>query len=284
MTDKCDHCSNVIPPSAERCSACALPGTFPNVRAAEQDAETQALETRYQGAIGDAAARGDEVRVREFETATSGSVAVIARSVNELVRLASSENELYATYYGLSDGGSRIPKGDKWDRLREVADSALFTGYREHIRFGALSLDGLGVVNWGPCSMVLKDKMIAHRACVFEENSVLFTKSHGVGIADADGLPAGYRARWCERAKLCVAKLGAEIKDDTKPDEFAGKLLVLGATTADDDFIEVHVWGPINIRTLERVVIQRRKRTPSKASIRALRVKLKKLGVPLEER
>ena len=164
-----------------------------------------------------------------------------------------------------------------------MADSALFTGYREHIRFGALSLDGLGVVYWGACSMVLKDNMIAHRTSVFEANSALFMDTHGIGMANADELPSGYRATWGDRARLCVAKLAAEIKDDIESDEFARELLVQGRTTADDDFIEVHVWGPINIRTVDRVVIQRRKRAPSKVSIRALRVKLKKLGVPLEE-
>lgn len=280
----CTHCGNLIPSSWVRCPHCARPGLFPNVRAAESKEESDALDARYLAATRKAAARGCASQVHGFEGAASGSKAVIARSVNELVRLASDDRELYSTYYKLGKAEVRLPSGEKWDVLREVADAALFPGYREEIRFAALSVDGLGLKNYGACSLVLRDDMIAHRASVFEENSVLFIDHENIGMADADDLPLGRRATWHARGKLCVAKLADRIDSITSSAEYVDILLVQGPTSAEDDCVEVHIWGPISIHTCERVVVERRKRQPTKAILKGLRAKLSALGLALEER
>ena len=57
-----------------------------------------------------------------------------------------------------------------------------------------------------------------------------------------------------------------------------------GKTSADDDFIELHIFGPMTVRTIERVVIERNKRRqPKKAIIQALRHKLNQWNVPCQE-
>jgi len=190
-----------------------------------------------------------------------------------LDRLSASDKELFPSYYGMLKGEVRLPHGNVWDGLRGVADEALFPGYKEHIRFAALSLDDLGVTNYGECSFVLREPMIAHRASVFEENSTLFLKKHGYEL-----LP-GYRAAWEDRAKLCVAKLAKEVKATTLSEHFPRLLLAQGRTAEEDRFVEVHVWGPMTMRTIEKVIISGLRRRSIRKS---LRDRLKGLDVELE--
>jgi hypothetical protein len=199
---------------------------------------------------------------------------VIARPERDLDRLAASDQELFSTFYKLLGSEVRLPHGNQWDNLRRLADETLFPGYKEEIRFAALTLDGKGVSSYGECSFVLRNSMIAHRASVFEENSVLFLKRHSYN------LPAGHRASWEGRAKLCVAKLANAIEPSTPESQFPALMLRSGADSQNDDFVEVHIWGPMSLRTVERVHL----RTPRKRAFRkALRDRLQGLDVILEE-
>ena len=257
-----------------RCPHCALPGLFPNVRAAEIPAERRALGRRYHRALSVATNRGAGEKVAQFEAAAAGSKAVMARPTRELDRLISSDQELIPTYYGLLDGQVRLPHGNQWDGMRGIADEALFPGYKEHIRFAALSLDGQGLSNYGECFFVLRERMISHRASVYEENSALSMKRH------AYEPPRGHRATWSERARLCVAKLADRIKPTTPPNHFSQLLLHAGRSSRQDSFIEVHVWGPMTIRTIERILVRKQRR---QASRKGLRDRLRAFGVELEE-
>lgn len=270
----CSYCRNSIPPSWVRCPHCGLPGLFPNVRAAEDEPERLALERRYQEALAEAASRGARAAVEVFEQAAQSSKAVAARPIRELDRLAASDKELYPTYYGLLEGQVRLPHGDEWDVLRGIADEALFPGYKQEIRFSALALDGGGLPRYGECSFVLRNDMIAHRASVYEENSALSMKRH------AYQPPPGYRATWEERAKLCVAKTARDIGSATGKDRFPKLLLEQGAMPQEDRFVEVHVWGPMTIRSIERVVVGKLRR---QAMRKSLRDRLAVSGVALEE-
>jgi hypothetical protein len=276
----CNYCKNKIPPSVTVCPHCGRPSLFPNVEAAEADDERAALEVRYQSAQAEGAARGVDSILKDFESALANSSAVIARSVTETQRLATSDHELYATYYQLIGAGVKVPEGSKWDILRVAADAALFPNYKEQIRFAALSLDGAGLFNYGECLLVLKEEMIAHRASVFEENSVTFMGHKLKGFLELADLPRGYRATWAERGKLCVAKLHGSIDASTQPDKYSGMLLREGNNTEDDDFVEVHICGSMTARTLERVIVSPHlKRKQSATIIKALKEKLSKLGV-----
>ncbi|HKQ08540.1 MAG TPA: hypothetical protein VJ464_25690 [Blastocatellia bacterium] len=252
------------------------------MRIAETSAERTALDRHYQAAIRDSAARGATPAVNDFEKAIADSKAVISRSQGELQRLATSDHELYTTYYKLIEAEVRLPKGDNWDKLRAVADSALFPNYKEQIRFAALALDGKGLFNYGECAIVLRTDYIAHRASVFEENSVMFMKHHKISMWKSDKLPLGYRATWDERGKLCVAKLYKSIDAGTRPDEYSTLLLRQGATSEDDQFVEAHIYGPMTIRTVEQVILDPRLKRRQRATIlKALKEKLSQAGVPI---
>lgn len=281
-SDTCTHCGNCIPLSEVRCPHCGQPGLFPNVRAANRAEEREALNKRYEEALQHVAFRGSERALKEFEAAVSDSRAVIGRSLLEADRLASSDKELYASFYRLREAGVRLPSGTKWDALRAVTDEAMFPGYKEHIRFAALSLDGSGLSNYGECFLVLRDDMIAHRASVFEENSVLFMGRHNIPMSEADNLPVGYRSVWEERGKLVIAKLAGKIGPNMRGDAFQVILLREGASSEDDSFVEVHIWGPMTGRTFGRVVVSRPKQRAGRAILRALGEKLAKVGVMVD--
>jgi hypothetical protein len=266
----------------ERCPHCAQPGLFANVRAADNAEERSALSRRYKEATTDAAKRGVKRVLKNFEKAVTKSQAVIARSLSELQRLATSDNELYATYHQLVEAGLRPPAGETWGILRVLTDDTLFPGYKQHIRFAALSLNHIGLRNYGECSLVLRDNMIAHRASVFEENSVVWMARQRIGLSDVDKLPKGYRAVWSERAKLAVAKLAGKIEPSTPQNSHSSLLLQQGATPADDQFIEVHIWGPMTVRTFEHVTIKQPQRPANRIILKALQEKLQKAGVTLE--
>ena len=278
----CDECHHDVPPSWNSCPHCGRPGLFPNVRAAGQPAEKKALVRRYHKAKKAAATRDAGPVLQDFEAAMGRSQAVLARPLGEVERLATSDKQGYATYHQLLDAGLLLPDGNGWDLLRTLADDALFTGYKEHIRFAALSLDGVGLSNYGECSISFRDDMIAHRASVFVENSAVFMKRRGVKPDQVEKKTRGHRAIWRDRAMLCVAKLGERVQPATRPDAFGGMLLQQGATGEDDEFVEVHVYGSMTARSFERVILTKRLR--SKARLRKLREQLGKLDVELQER
>ena len=280
-TRSCIDCSNDFSTSAERCPHCGRPGLFPNVHAAEQSGDRDALSKRYDSAVSEATARGAERSLHSFEAALASSQAVIARSATDLFRLATSDNEIYGTYYSLLGAGLRLPLGTKWDIVRGVVDSALFPNYKEQVRFAALSLDGVGLSSYGEFSIGLRADMIAHRATVFHENSILFMKHQRIRIAEADSLPKGYRAVWSERGKLCVAKLSPRIDDSTHPQEYSALLLQQGVTSEEDEFVEVHIWGPMTIRTIEQVTLTN-PRLVKRVTIKAIKAKLMKVKVRIK--
>lgn len=275
----CSFCGRPVPLESSLCPHCARPSLYPNVRVAEQETEREALAARHRLAVQGAESRGCGEAVRAFESAAGSSQAVLSRSLADVERLASSDRQLYATYYQLLEAEVKLPAGDKWDPLRRLADEALFPGYKDKIRFAALSLDGAGLSGYGECSLVLREEMVAHRASVLEGNSALLMKNWAYNV------PAGSRATWKERARLCVAKLAARLRPETTEADFASLLLRPGTRPEDDDFVEVHVWGPMSSWTFARVVLSgvAGGRKPARARVKALRARLKLAGIDLEE-
>lgn len=276
---KCSFCDNEVPPPAQACPHCGRPGNFWNVIDANKTEERAALERRYQAAKNDAIARKVEAELARFENAVADSKATISRYYSEVLRLVSNTRQLYGTYYQLRDAGLRLPDGSEWDIVRQLADNVLFPDYKEQIRFGTLTLDGLGLLNYGDCSIVLREKMIADRTSVFEENSALFMERHEIKVSRKPNLPKGYRAPWSERAKLGLAKLHRRIDSTTTPDKYSQILLKGGATSERDDFIEVHIFGPMTVLTMERVVVMTPQTSKRATIVRAIKSKLAKHNV-----
>lgn len=287
----CPFCKFDLPIGFYDCPHCGRVAATPNVRAVRLPNEREALELRYIEAIKDAEARGCLAVVRQFESATSQSKAVVNRPLLDVLRLADDENEILKTYYQLrNDSGDKLE--DRWDSFRQLSDSLLFTGYSDQIRFATLSLNGKGLIKYGECSLVLRNELIAHRTSVMQENSVIFVNRNK--IMSRDELPHGYRASWRDRGKLCVAKSARTITSNTKPKDFQDLILHDGETSAEDDFIEVHVCGSLTIRAVEKVIVSSTAKTKKERLIRkalsfalrekldTLRKKLDRFGIEVE--
>ncbi|HLG14686.1 MAG TPA: hypothetical protein VJH03_09335 [Blastocatellia bacterium] len=277
---QCQFCNNPRPRAASVCPHCGRPGLYPNVEEAEDRDERAALTRRYEAALVGSTTRGADGALKDFEAAAANSSAVLARSPGELLRLASSDLELYATFYQLIEGGVRLSSGDEWDFRRQVADLTLFPGYFKQIRFAALSLDGFGLRTFGSCSITLRADMIAHRTSVLEENSVLFVERHGAA-SKKGAVPQGYRATWNDRGRLCAAKLHKAVDSDTGPDKYSSLLMRQGATSEEHEFVEAHIFGPMTIRTIEQVTVSKRRKRADNISIKRIEEELKKFGVTL---
>ena len=245
----CEFCKNDFPVSRPHCPHCARPSLFPNVRVALDQQDS--LQKHYAEAKTEAKTRGADAKVEDFEKALDKTFAVINRPLTELQRLVGSDNEIYPTYYHLSED-IRLQKGEKWDSLRQAADAVFFAGYQKEIRFAVLSRDSDGLKNYGDCSFVLRENMISHRTTLFVDNTTLYYLNNP-NVRGADDVPEGYRAVWDDRAKLCVAKLAKKVDNTTTPAQYSGILLNQGATSAEDDFIEVHIYGSMTIRTIEEI-------------------------------
>ncbi|HEX7333597.1 MAG TPA: hypothetical protein VF290_18990 [Pyrinomonadaceae bacterium] len=279
----CADCKNEIPQPATSCPHCGRPGIFWNVIQANDDGERAELQSRYSAVKADALARGTDGPLQNFEDAIASSIAVIARSEVDVHRLANSSRQLYATYYQQLDAGVRLPDGDEWDVVREITDSLLFPKYKEHMRFAALSLDGIGLSNYGSCSIALRDDLIAHRASVVEENSVLFMERHGIKISRNADIPKGFKAIWSERDKLCVAKLARHIDSATTPNKYSSLLLKQGTSPEDDEFVEVHIFGSITVLTMAKITVTISHSGPRRTIMKALKAKLAKHGLSIAE-
>jgi hypothetical protein len=266
---------------------------YPNVDAAGAPRERDALDKSFDKATRDCESRGCDAQIRAFECdVRDNSKAVISKTRNEVVTLASSENQMVATYFGQIRGGVRLPDGNDWDVLRRIAGAALFCGYEDHIQFGLLSLDERGSSYYGDMHLVLRTELISDRASTFVENSAAYVKPFPVGAMTQ--LPPGMRADWAARGKLAAAKIYRQIDQHTNPSDHACLLMRPGAAGSGDDFVEVHIYGTLSIKTVGKVVCaiipthagsKRRQRqdTASNAELAALRERLGRWGVTFEE-
>lgn len=274
----CKDCGNEVPAYCARCPHCARPGRFPNVIAAENPDEVNALDDRYKAAVAEAERRGDREALAAFETVLARSRAVLARSAPEVLRLARDDREVYASYYELA-ATSRLPPENEWDPRRRVADAVLFTNYEKDLRFAALSLEATGAAKYGTCSIVLRTELIDFRASALEENSVFFVERHKLLLGSSNGLPKGFRSNWRQRCRLSVAKLGGAVTSTTTAQNHASLLLSPGATKDDDRFIEIQIWGPMTVRTFEEVTINARETLAEGVAVTELKKSLEQHGV-----
>ena len=278
----CPHCRNSVPYHANSCPVCGTDVGYPNVRAAETPQEREALDRRYVDARTDASARHSALVLDMFEGAVFRSKAVLCRNWGVVNTLVSDDNELYATFHQRVWGESLLPSLNRFDQARAAVDAMFFPQYFEHIRFAALSLDDRGPGAYGACSIVLKELTISKRASVFEENTFLFCQKRGLVVGSQP--PCGYRASWRERHRLAVAKLHRNLNATTRPDAFARILLMQTADTGKDDFIEVHIYGPLHRKSIERIIGPPPNSEEDEILVRSIRRKLAEVGAAIEIR
>lgn len=244
-----------------------------------QPEEVDALSSRYNKAIERSQKAGSHTVLVQFQAALKMSKAVLCRSLNRLASLVSDDNQLYVSYYKDVESGSRLPEENTWDRGRESADGLVFPHYHKEICFGALSLNERGPNGYGSQCIVLRSNLIRLRASVFEENSFGFVVKRGLNAGDS--LPPGYRAQWDNRDQLSIAKLGDKITSSTQPDDFAS-LLMDQSSRENADFIEVHVYGSIHRRNIEKVVSQKLTKKADQALAASIKRKLRDVNASYE--
>jgi len=262
------------------CAVCGEDGGCPNVRAAAMPEEQEALEQRFLAALGDTGVRGCRHIAEDFSRAVLRSSAIICRGLEDLSTLVSGDNALFPSYHKKVRAEIVLPAKNEFDPMRPGVDGTFFPYFQDEIRFAALSLERRGSSSYGEYAIVMKDATISKRASVFEENTLVFARKFN--IAAGGPLPFGYRATWDERNKPAVAKLHPQLSATTTLESFPGILLRDGGCTDKDDFIEVHIYGPLHRRAIEVVLGPKPKNSAESAFHRSIDRKLREVGSHLE--
>ena len=272
-------CGFPLPGHVTQCPVCGTDAGFPNVRTCEMTREVAALEHRYRAAKRIARDNGCIEIFKRFEKAVEDSKAAICKPLGVICSIVDNDNVLYNNYYKAVYSGSRLPEPNEWDLTREAYDASIFPYYHREITFAALCLGNKGVSGYGDFCMILRSALICAKASVFETNTFNFAKAQLLkGPIDT----SGYRCTWHRRAQLADAKLAAHLRLTTTDASFPA--LLLGTSERDGDFIEVHIYGPIHRRAIERVVrTQKGTRRADVTLIQSLKRKLKEFGALYEE-
>jgi hypothetical protein len=279
MVLKCKCCGAPVPPEKRDCQACGEDNGAPNVRLAESEDEQKSLARRLKDAeISTKARKCNDVLVR-FGDAVSNSQAVIARSLAVVQDLVEG-GRTYTNYHRQIASGARIAENNEWDQTRTQVDAALFPNFHQDIVSASLSLDGRGMSGYGEYVMVLKEPLIARRASVFEANP--YDLAEKLKWLLTKPIPPGYRAPWGKRGLLAMAKLHAEVTADTKDAEFSSILATDRGGTGNSDFIEVHIFGPLNKYTVEKVIGPKPRTREDRLILKLLKRKLSEIGATLE--
>jgi len=277
MTPKllCSNCGAHVRAHEKNCKSCDTFCGYPNVRKAED--EVRELDRRYDSAVGAANGRSRGAIFAAYERALADSVAVVCRSLDQVKALLSVDSAVYTSFYRQRSSGGRRAEETPVETQREASDVRMFPSYNEDIRFAALSLDGKGALAYGDCSLVLKSIAIERRASVFWENAVEFCNR--VCPEQNKPIPPGYRATWPLRAKLAAAKGEPVLDRQATLDEFSRILLDGGR------FVEVHVYGPFNRDSFDRLLIRRSSKKFDRVMIAGIREVILKdgLGISIEE-
>jgi len=283
VVEKCSDCGETLPAAERSCVVCGKDAGFPNVRRANRTEEVDALRQRKDDAYAASKLRGDDGKLREFELTVQSSKAVMNRSLGALDNWVQEATPLFVAFHKHVRSGARVVlSDDQWDELRIAAESTVNPFYFEDLNISALAIDGIGMPHYGPYSVTLKSSLIQARSSVFEENPFLFHRRHFVMAGDK--CPPGYRAEWSRRSDLAVAKLHAKVTKDIALHQFPGILLeIASAGTGNDDFVEVHTYGPLHHLTIEHVRGPKPKDRYDRALWKKVQKRLTKLGATWDE-
>jgi hypothetical protein len=279
MPIKCRYCSAPVPDEKENCQACGRSNGAPNVRLAEARNETDALDARYQSAEVSAGARSCLAVLTDLGEAVSASKVVLTRDLATVKDLLDA-GSTYTSYHRQVWSGSRMAKDNVWDRTRTQVDAALFPNFFQDILFGALTLNDRGVSGYGEYMMILREPMIAERTSLFEANAFDLVEKRKWLLTQP--IPAGHRAAWRNRDRLAMVKLHPELHPNTGSADFPKLVLNDHGGTGDSDFIEAHIYGPINAYTVEKIVGPRPRTRDDRLLFKSLETQLGRVGAILE--
>lgn len=238
-TISCKECSEYFPAHDLFCSTCGEPNRA-NVSLASLPEPKAALEKRYQDALQRSEKSGNLDKLKEFEKyVQTNTEAVISLDVKVLSGIL-REGANYVNYHkfkGIYTSGDFEKNG-----RRKMIDSRFFAGFSDKIIFAALSGDGKGLTPYGNCTITLKEKAIANRSTLLEEDSFrFFEKLEQSGKKIEFENTDGYIATWNEKHKLAVVKLADNIKNSDTNETFARHLLYVEKDKSSGKFIEIHI-------------------------------------------
>ena len=243
------------------------------MRAAE--AESGALNKRYDAAIDASRQRGADDSLNKFEAQMKTTFAVISVDLPFLFFFVSNNKQLYTNYQRGVRAQTRKTADAENDRHRNSVEGAIFGSYDEEIRHAALSLDGRGP-SYGLYVLRLEDIAVGDRASLLEENSYDFVEHQNL---KKGRIPPGYRSVWQERHKLAVAKLAARLSSTTIEEEYPYLVLPASKGRSSDEFIEVHIFGPLDMSAIESVRGKSKPRTKADhALVASVKAWLRKAG------
>jgi hypothetical protein len=208
------------------------------------------LETRFIESRERARIRGAGTQVALLEAAAGRTAAVVSTSLEMTRNLLDRDNALYSGYHLQVRAMVRQAASPQNDSMRGAVDCSMYGSAADQITFCALSSDGRGLPSYGRCFLRLREVAVEQRSSILEENSYSFMINRSLL---GHRIPWGYLARWCDRAKLVVAKLADRLTSATDQADFADMILHSGITRDDDSFLEVHLFGPFNGQAIESV-------------------------------
>lgn len=243
-----------------------------------QPAETNALDKKFQMAVIEARKRGCESQLHDFQNAMKESFVVINMKEKELLSFLTDDTRKYENYFLLVEAGIRPPYSPVDDEQRRTAEVKLFGRYASEIRYGALTLDGLGLHAYGCVAVKLKSNLIESCTSFFVDNSLAFMKKYQIEVMKP--FPKGFIANWGSRAKLAVAKAFHPQKSSPETEPFAKLALNSTGDKYADSFIEAHIYGGFTNANFEFVKWQGNGSKVSRARAKKIKVFLnnKKIG------
>lgn len=252
QAETCPKCGVEASQSLRHCPTCGIDLGCPNVRAATTQAEANALSARFKIAYDKAEEHGLSTQFNALVAAVnSASHVVVAMPPLYARSFLTDPRMLYANYESLVGAESRTPAPFENDSERFSVSGKLFASYAPHIRYGVLSLDGIGLKTYGLVFLTLRDVAIEQRVSFLHENSYLFLDNLRLTVREE--IPRGFRSSWQNRAELAAAKIEPMLNVGSSPSEWAGQLVVQGATRAEDSCIEAHIFGSFNVDSIQSV-------------------------------
>jgi hypothetical protein len=132
---------------------------------------------------------------------------------------------------------------------REIASGTdVFETYYDLERLKNRIEDGTG----------LSEPMISHRVTCFEGNTAVLYHQNRT-FADLT------RSDWQNRHEICVAMFAEQLTLGSTQADFPAILVQSGKTSLEDQFVEVHLFGPMTVRTFEAVRFERKKHSSREA-------------------
>lgn len=249
---KCHNCNSEVNDAARFCPSCEADVGFPNVRLADSPGFKNALENRYIE-VSVSAAQEDlsAVLVKVEELVQEESHVVVAVTSLVARSLLVSTQSLFTNYESQVSAGQRQPASSVNDKKRFAVSGAFFGAYADKICYGCLSINGIGLSNYGSVHMRLKDISIKDRVTFIEDNTY---KLHDSGSTPGTSPVSVQMATWASRSKLACIKLFPSIVAFRNAREAINRLVSQGKSGREDDqFIEAHVYGSFNKDSIEKL-------------------------------